>query len=334
MKFKPLGLNGQPSLLLRDAASCHSLKMPASETENSVIIFDRVALRRQRERARIGFTEHDFLFREVAARLVDRLAQIKREFSIAIDLGARGEHLNRLLSDSPSIETVLGMGLTPGGAGISFVGDEEALPIAPTSANLIISNLVLHWTNDLPGALIQCRHTLKPDGLFLAAILGGRTLTELRQVITESEVEISGGVSPRISPFAELADAAALLQRAGFNLPVADSDNITVTYPDVFALMRDLRGMGETNAVLARPRHFTKRQLFLDIAERYAENFGDRDGRIPASFQILYLTGWAPDRSQQKPLKPGSAATSLTEALEGEEYSAGEKASFPKLGKT
>jgi SAM-dependent methyltransferase len=282
----------------------------------------------------MGFTEHDFLFREVAARLADRLAQIKREFSIAINLGARGEHLNRLLSDNPSIETVLGMGLTPGGAGISFVGDEEALPIAPTSANLIISNLVLHWTNDLPGALIQCRHTLKPDGLFLAAILGGRTLTELRQVITESEVEISGGVSPRISPFAELADAASLLQRAGFNLPVADSDNIKVTYPDVFALMRDLRGMGETNAVLARPRHFTKRQLFLDIAERYAENFGDGDGRIPASFQILYLTGWAPDRSQQKPLKPGSAATSLTEALEGEEYSAGEKAGFPKLEKT
>jgi len=308
--------------------------MPESETENSVIIFDRVALRRQRERARMGFTEHDFLFREVAARLADRLAQIKREFSIAINLGARGEHLNRLLSDNPSIETVLGMGLTPGGAGISFVGDEEALPIAPTSANLIISNLVLHWTNDLPGALIQCRHTLKPDGLFLAAILGGRTLTELRQVITESEVEISGGVSPRISPFAELADAASLLQRAGFNLPVADSDNIKVTYPDVFALMRDLRGMGETNAVLARPRHFTKRQLFLDIAERYAENFGDGDGRIPASFQILYLTGWAPDRSQQKPLKPGSAATSLTEALEGEEYSAGEKAGFPKLEKT
>ena len=308
--------------------------MPASETENSVMVFDRLALRRQRERATTGFTEHDFLFREVAARLVDRLTEIKREFNLAIDLGARGEHLNRLLSDNPSIATVIRMGLTPGGTGVSFVGDEEALPIAPTSANLVISNLVLHWTNDLPGALIQCRQTLKPDGLFLAAILGGQTLTELRQVITESEVEISGGVSPRISPFAELADAASLLQRAGFNLPVADSDTITVTYPDVFVLMRDLRGMGEANAVLTRPRNFAKRQLFLNIAERYAKNFGDSDGRIRASFQILYLTGWAPDGSQQKPLKPGSGMTSLTEALEGEEYSAGEKAGFPKFGKT
>ncbi len=308
--------------------------MPSNEIENSVIIFDRVALRRQRERSRIGFTEHDFLFREVAARLVDRLTQIKREYSIAIDLGARGEHLSRLLSDNPSIETVLGMGLTPGGLEVNFVGDEETLPIALASTNLIISNLVLHWTNDLPGALIQCRRALKPDGLFLAAILGGRTLTELRQVITESETEISGGVSPRISPFVELSDAASLLQRAGFNLPVADSDTITVTYPDVFTLMRDLRGMGETNAVLVRPRHFTKRQLFLDIAKRYAENFGDGDGRIPASFQVLYLTGWAPDCSQPKPLKPGSAAKSLTEALDGEEYFAGEKAGFPKSGKT
>ena len=149
--------------------------MPASETENSVMVFDRLALRRQRERATRGFTEHDFLFREVAARLVDRLTEIKRDFNIAINLGARGEHLNRLLSDNPSIETVLGMGLTPGGTGVSFVGDEEALPIAPTSANLVISNLVLHWTNDLPGALIQCRQTLKPDGLFLAAILGTNT---------------------------------------------------------------------------------------------------------------------------------------------------------------
>jgi SAM-dependent methyltransferase len=306
--------------------------MPAGESENSAIIFDRMAVRRQRERAAAGFADHDFLFREVAERLVERLADIRRKFSLAIDLGARGNHLNRLLAQNPSIETVIEMGLSPGADKASFVGDEEALPIAPACADLIVSNLILHWTNDVPGTLIQCRQSLKPDGLFMAAILGGETLTELRQVMMEAETEISGGVSPRVSPFAELSDTASLLQRAGFNLPVADSDTITVTYADVFSLLRDLRGMGETNAVLARPHNFSKRQLFFRAAERYTELFGDSDGRIPASFQILYLTGWAPDASQPKPLRPGSAAASLAEALESEEQSAGEKAG-PKPSK-
>ena len=302
--------------------------MPTGEPENSAIIFDRIAVRRQRKRASTVFAEHDFLFREVAARLADRLTDIRRKFGLAIDLGTRGRHLNRLLAGNPSIETIVEMGLTPGAGEASFIGDEEALPIASICADLIISNLVLHWTNDLPGTLIQCRQTLKPDGLFMAAILGGQTLAELRQVMTVVEAEISGGVSPRVSPFAELADVASLLQRAGFNLPVADTDTITVTYSDVFALMRDLRGMGETNAVLARPRNFAKRQLFFSVAERYAKLFGDSEGRIPASFQILYLTGWAPDVSQQQPLKPGSASASLADALESEEHSAGQKARF------
>jgi NADH dehydrogenase [ubiquinone] 1 alpha subcomplex assembly factor 5 len=300
--------------------------MPPTESENTAVIFDRIAVRRQRERAAAGFADHDFLFREVADRLTDRLADIRRKFSLAIDLGARVNHLNDLLTQNPAIETVINMGLSPGSDKPSFIADEESLPLDPACADLIISNLVLHWTNDVPGALIQCRQSLKPDGLFMAAILGGETLSELRQVMMEAETEISGGVSPRVSPFAELSDTAALLQRAGFNLPVADSDTITVTYPDMFALMRDLRGMGETNAVLARPHNFSKRQLFFKAAERYTELFGDSDGRIPASFQILYLTGWAPDASQPKPLRPGSAASSLAEALESEEHSAGEKA--------
>jgi NADH dehydrogenase [ubiquinone] 1 alpha subcomplex assembly factor 5 len=300
--------------------------MPAGEPASNAIIFDRMAVRRQRERAAAGFADHDFLFREVAERLVDRLADIRRKFDLAIDIGARGNHLSQLLAQNPSIETVIEMGLSPRMDKASFVGDEETFPIAPACADLIVSNLVLHWTNDVPGTLIQCRQSLKPDGLFMAAILGGETLTELRQVMMEAETEISGGVSPRVSPFAELSDTAALLQRAGFNLPVADSDTITVTYADVFSLMRDLRGMGETNAVLARPRHFSKRQLFFKAAERYTEMFGDSDGRISASFQILYLTGWAPDASQPKPLRPGSANASLAEALESEEQSAGEKA--------
>jgi len=306
--------------------------MPAGEPDTNAIIFDRTAVRLQRERSAAGFANHDFLFREIAERLVDRLADIRRAFGLTIDIGARGNHLSRLLADNPSIKTVVEMGLSPNSGDVAFVGDEEALPIAPACADLIVSNLVLHWTNDVPGALIQCRQSLKPDGLFMAAILGGETLTELRQVMMEAEAEISGGVSPRVSPFAELSDTAALLQRAGFNLPVADSDTITVTYADLFSLMRDLRGMGETNAVLARPFNFSKRHLFLRAAERYTELFGDSDGRIPASFQILYLTGWAPDASQPKPLRPGSAAASLAEALESEEHSAGEKAG-PKSGK-
>ena len=306
--------------------------MPAGEPASNAIIFDRMAVRRQRERAAVGFADHDFLFREVAERLVDRLADIRRKFDLAIDIGARGNHLSQLLAQNPSIETVIEMGLSPRMDKASFVGDEETFPIAPACADLIVSNLVLHWTNDVPGTLIQCRQSLKPDGLFMAAILGGETLTELRQVMMEAETEISGGVSPRVSPFAELSDTAALLQRAGFNLPVADSDTITVTYTDVFALMHDLRGMGEANAVLARPRTFSKRQIFLRAAERYSEMFGDSDGRITASFQVLYLTGWAPDASQPKPLRPGSATASLAEALESEEQSAGEKAR-PKTGK-
>ncbi len=300
--------------------------MPTGEPENSAIIFDRMAVRRQRERAAPTFKDHDFLFREVAERLVDRVADVKRKFPLVIDLGARGHDLKQLLAKNSSIGTIYEMGLTRKETEYSFVGDEETLAISPSCSDLIVSNLVLHWTNDVPGTLIQCRQALKPDGLFMAAILGGETLTELRQIMMEVEAEISGGVSPRVSPFAELADTASLLQRAGFNLPVADSDMITVTYPDVFALMRDLRGMGETNAVLARPRSFSKRELFLRVAERYAELFGDKDGRIPASFQILYLTGWAPDASQQQPLRPGSATASLAEALESEEQSAGEKA--------
>jgi NADH dehydrogenase [ubiquinone] 1 alpha subcomplex assembly factor 5 len=306
--------------------------MPAGEPNSNAVIFDRMAVRRQRERAAAGFADHDFLFREVAERLVDRLADIRRKFNLTIDIGARGNHLSRLLSQNPPIETMIQMGLSPGADAPNFIADEEALPIAPACADLIVSNLVLHWTNDVPGTLIQCRQSLKPDGLFMAAILGGETLTELRQVMFEAETEISGGVSPRVSPFAELSDTAALLQRAGFNLPVADSDTITVTYTDVFALMRDLRGMGEANAVLARPRTFSKRQIFLRAAERYSEMFGDSDGRISASFQVLYLTGWAPDASQPKPLRPGSATASLAEALESEEQSAGEKAR-PKTGK-
>ena len=299
--------------------------MLTAESENTAIIFDRMTVRRRRKRAAKEFSNHDFLFREVARRLADRLADIKRKFPLTIDLGSRGKHLSHLLSGNPSIETIIEMGLYSEENKTSFIGDEEAIPIGPACADLIISNLVLHWTNDLPGTLIQCHKILKPDGLFMGAVLGGETLTELRQVIMEVESKISGGISPRISPFANLADTASLLQRARFSLPVSDIDTITVTYKDLFSLMRDLRGMGETNAVISRTPNFSKRELFFEAAERYAERFGDSKGRIPATFQVLFLTGWAPATSQPQPQRPGSASLSLAQALETKEISAGEQ---------
>ena len=199
----------------------------------------------------------------------------------------------------------------------AIAADEELLPFAPASLDLVVSNLSLHWVNDLPGALLQIRKALKPDGFFCAAMLGGETLVELRHCLIEAEQSVSGGMSPRVSPFADVRDAGALLQRAGFALPVVDSDVITVTYTDAFALMRDLRGMGETNAVLARRRVPASRALLFEAARLYAERFTEPDGRIPATFQVLHLAAWAPHESQQQPLRPGSGQVPLGDALGG-----------------
>ena len=198
------------------------------------------------------------------------------------------------------------------------------LPFAPASFDAVVSALSLHWVNDLPGALVQARQCLKPDGLFLGAMLGGETLHELRAVLTEAESDVLGGAGPRVSPFAELQDAAGLMQRAGFALPVVDSDLLTVTYENAFLLMRELRGMGEGNAVAARRKSATPKSVFLRAAEIYQQRHSTPDGRIAASFQILYLTGWAPHASQQKPLRPGSAAHRLADALEATERPAGD----------
>jgi SAM-dependent methyltransferase len=204
--------------------------------------------------------------------------------------------------------------------------DEEALPFAPDSFDAVLSNLSLHWVNDLPGALAQIRRILRPDGLLLASLLGGRTLEELRLCLLEAESEVAGGASPRVSPSMETRDAGALLQRAGFALPVADADLIDVSYPDALALMRDLRGMGETNATAGRTRRFTRREVVLRAAAIYARRFARPDGRIRASFEIVTLTGWAPAPSQPQPLRPGSAAARLADALGVAEIPAGDKA--------
>ena len=293
-------------------------------------IFDRRAVRQHRDRAAPKMDGHDFLFREVAARLADRLEDINRHFPLAVDLGGHGGILRGTAGVHEKIGTLIETDLSPAMAvrsnGPALAADEEALPFGDARLDLVLSNLSLHWVNDLPGALVQIRRALKPDGLFLAAIFGGDTLIELRHALIEAEMAETGGASPRLSPFAELSDAAALLQRGGFALPVADTDTITVTYSDAFSLMHDLRHMGEAGAARERPRAFARRGLFLDAAERYLALYADADGRIPATFQVLYLTGWAPAETQRKPLRPGSATARLADALDVTETPAGEKA--------
>jgi len=200
------------------------------------------------------------------------------------------------------------------------------LPFGDATIDLVVSALALQFANDLPGVLVQIRRALKPDGLFLAALLGGETLTELRQSFAEAESDIEGGVSPHVAPFADLRDLGALLQRAGFALPVTDADRVTVRYDTVFALMHDLRRMGATNALLARRRTPLRRATLLRMAEIYARRFADADGRVRATFEIVWLSGWAPHPDQQQPLRPGSAKTRLADALGAREISAGEKA--------
>ncbi|UEM20408.1 methyltransferase domain-containing protein [Skermanella mucosa] len=293
-------------------------------------VFDRAMVRRHRDRAAAGFAGYGFLFEEIAERLADRLDDVVRDFPTALDLGCHTGEVGRALRGRKGIERLVQCDLSPAMAaaagGLSVAGDEELLPFADASFDLAISNLSLHWVNDLPGALLQLRRALKPDGLFIGAMLGGDTLFELRRCLMEAELDLTGGVSARISPFAEVRDAGGLLQRAGFSLPVVDSDTLTVTYESAFKLMADLRGMGETNAGLNRRRQPTPRALLIDAARRYGELFSEPDGRVTATFQVLYLAGWSPHESQQKPMRPGSAQARLADALKTEERPAGDKA--------
>ncbi|MDX2264937.1 MAG: methyltransferase domain-containing protein [Hyphomicrobiales bacterium] len=282
-------------------------------------IFDRPLLVRRQARAAAGASEHDFLLRRAAEDIAVRLDAINRAFPVAAVVGAHHGALSERLLEKPFIETVISMErcaqLLAQAPGLRVAGDEEALPFAAESLNLAVSALSLQFANDLPGALIQIRRALKPDGLFIGALMGGETLTELRAAFAQAELEVEGGVSPRVAPFADVRDCGALLQRAGFALPVADSDRFTVTYANAFALMRDLRGMGATNALIARRRTPLRRTTLFRMAEIYAERFGDARGRVAATFEIVTLTGWAPHESQQKPLSPGSAKTRLADAL-------------------
>ena len=290
------------------------------------IIFDRSLLRRRRRRAqRLG--PSTFLLDRVAEDVAERLAAVLRQFDIAVDLGTPGDAVRRALNASGKIGGIIAANVTVAGNDApAIAADEEALPFRDGALDLVVSALSLHLANDLPGALIQIRRALKPDGLFLAALLGGDTLTELRQSFAAAEAEIEGGVSPRVAPFADLRDFGALLQRAGFALPVADVERLTVRYASPLALMHDLRRMGATNVLIERSRRPLKRATLKRVLEIYGERFADADGRIRATFEIVWLSGWAPHESQQQPLRPGSAQQRLADALGTKEQSTGEKA--------
>ena len=299
------------------------------EPSPSPLVFDRLLLRARRRRAAAAGPEN-FLLDRVAADLAERLSAVLRRFDLVLDLGTPGEALRVALANLAAIGALVSARSTPPereAASARFVvADEEALPFAAAVFDLVVSALSLQFVNDLPGALVQIRRVLKPDGLFVAALAGGETLTELRQSFAAAESEIEGGLSPRVAPFADVRDLGALLQRAGFALPVTDVDRITVRYGSVFALMHDLRRMGATNALLDRRRVPLKRATLMRMAEIYAERFADADGRLRATFEIVWLSGWAPHPDQQQPLKPGSAKVRLADALGTQEISTGEKA--------
>ncbi|PZR95464.1 MAG: SAM-dependent methyltransferase [Stutzerimonas stutzeri] len=292
----------------------------------SSVVFDR-ALYRRRLSAALAAGYPDFLLARCVGDLDERLSAVLRRFGQAADLGtplplaapvlrARAGGLLRMTEAAEASATV--------------VGDLEALPFSAESLDLAASLLALHAVNDLPGALIQIKRALRPDGLFIACLLAGQTLSELRQSLLAAEVELTGGASPRVAPFADLRDLGGLLQRAGFALPVIDSESVTVRYGDMFGLLRDLRAMGWANALSERSRKPLRRGVLLRAAELYAERFADPDGRLRATFEIVWLSGWAPHESQQKPLRPGSAKARLADALGVAEIGAGDKAGGEK----
>jgi NADH dehydrogenase [ubiquinone] 1 alpha subcomplex assembly factor 5 len=281
-------------------------------------VFDRRRLRQRRDRAACLESPLSFLHDEVADRLAERMADMRRRFGRVLEIGAReGAFAARLPPDAASELIACDLSerwLARTQAGLAIVADEELLPFAAGAFDAVISRMSLHWVNDLPGALAQIVSALKPDGLFLAAFPGGETLRELRHALLEAELELRGGVSPRLSPVVDLRDAAALLQRAGLALPVADVDRITVNYADPWRLVMELRAMGEA-AALVRHGGPLRRDVLARALEIYRREFGDAAGRVPATFDIVFMTGWRPDDSQPKPRPHGSASTRLAEIL-------------------
>nr|WP_295114169.1 methyltransferase domain-containing protein [uncultured Caulobacter sp.] len=299
----------------------------------SPLLFDRALHRARLDRAAPDFAAADFLKARAAQDVVMRLETILRRFPVAVDLGARNGHFFKALEGSDAranidtlIEADLSGRMLGGRETLRVVADEERLPFGDATLDLVTSTLSLHWTNDLVGALIQIRRALKPDGLFVGAIFGGATLTELRQCLLAAEAELSDGAAMRVSPFADAIDAAGLLQRAGFALPVADVDRVKVRYSHPLSLLQDLRRMGETSVLIDRSRKPLTKKVLFRAMELYVERFAEADGKVPVTFEIVSVTGWAPHDSQQKPLRPGSAKMRLADALGTTEESAGDKA--------
>ena len=298
------------------------------------LLFDRRLLRQRRARFAAEIEERKVLLAYVAREIAERIEIILRAFPRALDLGAYRGLLGRTVADLPSVgdvmyaESVLAYARrcpTP-----AVVCDEDVLPFKDGAFNLIVSGLALHRVNDLPGSLIQVRRALAPDGLFMAAVLGAKALTELRQCLLKAEEEIDGGVSPRVAPFGDVRAYGALLQRAGFALPVADAEEIEVVYPSPRALMEEIRALGGGNVLMARSKKPLSRRTLARAEELYRSRYGTPDGKVTATFQFVFMSGWAPDPSQQKPLKPGSARNRLADALNTAEQSGGAKAGFLK----
>jgi SAM-dependent methyltransferase len=290
-------------------------------------IFESALLTVRRKRAQFQGAEN-FLLTHAAEDLGERLQAVKRTFGRVLDLATPGDAITEIVSASNQSGEIFVAEPLPQTRLTNhrrIAASEEALPFAEASFDLIVSAMALQWTNDLPGALLQIRRALKPDGLFLAVLPGGETLTELRQSFAEAETQIAHGLSPRVSPFIEIRTMGSLLQRAGFALPVTDIDRLTVRYANMFELLRDLRRMGATNILTERSRKPLQRAVLVRASEIYTERFSDADGRIRATFDLLWISGWAPSDSQQKPLRPGSAKTRLADALGTTEKSTGEK---------
>ena len=280
-------------------------------------IFDRKQVLRQKKRAAPHFAEHDFLLEEMLARTCERLSDMMRQFPQILSLGAPFGRIAAHLPTSSGVEKIIEchLGYTETANENQVIADEENLPFAPGSFDAIIAAGSLHWVNDLPGTLIQLERALKPDGLLLAVMPGGETLSELRQSLEAAEMALSGGISPRISPFLDIRDAGSLLQRAGFQLPVVDSEVLTISYAQPLKLLEDIRHMGEANALLSRRKNFTSRSVFTAAMAHYGAHFSNVEGRVDATIELITLTAWKKGEGQQKPARRGSGQVNLANAL-------------------
>ncbi len=303
------------------------------ESPNPTMLFNRKLLAVRRNRAATGFRSVAFLKERAVEDVCERLDFINRRFEQALDIGSHGGFLAAAIARHGNLHDKIGtltecdispamLALSPG---TSFLADEDHMPLGSQSLDLIVSTLGLHWVNDVPGFMAQSRLALRPDGLLLLTFFGGRTLQELRACLAEAEIEAYGEAYARVSPFADAQDGAHLLQRAGFALPVADSDVVSVRYANLFGLLRDLKAMGETAVFAARPPRRLTRRIIARAADLYQANHSDADGKVRATFELITLTGWAPHESQQKPLPRGSAKMRLADALGTREIPTGEK---------